>query len=86
MYTSKTQDFFDWGLVSYYWESEPHFSLDDGKNAWRFIVDQLPTCIGAKEPPVIEIAVEIRRALATKAETCAIPETSEKTLADSPVT
>jgi hypothetical protein len=85
MYTSKSLDFFDWGLVSYYWESEPHFTLEDGKNAWRFIVDQLPTCIGAKEGPVVEIAVEVRRAIATKPETCAVPETPEKVPAGSVV-
>jgi hypothetical protein len=71
--------------VSYYWESEPHFTLEDGKNAWRFIVDQLPTCIGAKEGPVVEIAVEVRRAIATKPETCAVPETPEKVPAGSVV-
>jgi hypothetical protein len=49
------------GLVSYYWESEPHFSLDDGKNAWRFIVYELASCLtGQSEPPVVLLRPERR--------------------------
>lgn len=59
MYThNKDEDLsiFDWGLLSYYYDSEPHFSLEDGKNSWRFIVDQLATCLtgGSDVPIVIE--------------------------------
>src|SRR5574341_428264 len=59
--------FFDWGALSLYWESEPHFSLEDGKNAWRFIVDQLSTCIGAPASP----EVKARTYLAVREHSCA---------------
>jgi hypothetical protein len=43
----------DWGLVRYLWNSEPTFTLDDAKNAWRFLVAQLAGCLD--EPgPIIE--------------------------------
>ena len=35
----------DLGLFTFYYQSEPEFSLSDGKNAWRFIVNQLPCCL-----------------------------------------
>jgi len=45
--------YFDWGLVRYLWSSEPTFTLDDAKNAWRFLVAELPGCLD--EPgPIIE--------------------------------
>jgi hypothetical protein len=37
--------YLDWGLFSYYLDREPHFTLQDGKNTWRFIVDQLAVCL-----------------------------------------
>lgn len=49
-------DKLDWinlGNLSYYWEDEPHFSLEDGKNAWRFIVDQMASCLTGASRPVI---------------------------------
>jgi len=73
MYTNKTQSFFDWGIVSLYWEGEPHFSLDDGKNAWRFIVDQLATCLGAQPTSVVAMPVSTL----FKPETCAAPDRLE---------
>jgi hypothetical protein len=39
------QGWLDWGSLSFYWNSEPHFSLEDAKNTWRFIVDQLTPCL-----------------------------------------
>lgn len=35
----------DWSLFKFYYQSEPEFTLPDGKNLWRFIVDQLPCCL-----------------------------------------
>jgi hypothetical protein len=35
----------DWSLFSYYLDREPHFTTKDGKNLWRFIVDQLEVCL-----------------------------------------
>jgi hypothetical protein len=32
----------DIGLAHYLWATEPEFTLEDAKNSWRFIVDQLP--------------------------------------------
>jgi hypothetical protein len=37
--------YFDWGLFRYYLDSEPTFTLDDAKNAWRFLVTQLAACL-----------------------------------------
>ena len=34
-----------WGLFKFYYQSEPAFTLADGKNSWRFIVDQLGCCL-----------------------------------------
>jgi hypothetical protein len=37
----------DWvnaGTLSYYLDGEPHFTLEDGKNVWRFLVDQMRVC------------------------------------------
>lgn len=48
MYTKSEEanlDLMDWGLFSFYYQSEPEFTLSDGKNAWRFIVDQLRCCL-----------------------------------------
>ena len=35
----------DWGLFKFYYQSEPEFTLSDGKNVWRFIVNQMPCCL-----------------------------------------
>jgi len=35
----------DVGLLKYYYQDEPEFTLDDAKNAWRFIVDQMACCL-----------------------------------------
>ena len=34
-----------WGLFNYYLDSEPRFTLEDAKNCWRFIVDQMAQCL-----------------------------------------
>jgi len=36
---------FDWSLFHFYLDREPRFTLQDGKNAWRFIADQLDVCL-----------------------------------------
>jgi hypothetical protein len=72
MFTAKSNSFVDPGLVSFYWESESHFTLEDGKNAWRFIVDQLTECITG-EPIPIELDVsEEMPIIITLADSCAI--------------
>lgn len=45
MFQLKANSIFDWELLKYYYQSEPEFTLEDGKNAWRFIVDQLACCL-----------------------------------------
>lgn len=35
-------------LVKYYYQSEPEFTLNDAKNVWRFILDQLGCCLSDK--------------------------------------
>jgi hypothetical protein len=35
----------DWGLFRYYFSAEPNFTLDDGKNVWRFLVSELAVCL-----------------------------------------
>lgn len=47
---------FDWGELNYLVDNEPRFTLDDGKNAWRFIVAELSHCLdpdAPEEPPPI---------------------------------
>jgi hypothetical protein len=44
-------------LWGYYRDSEPRFSLDDAKNCWRFLVDQMPHCL-APEPAPSPVEVE----------------------------
>jgi hypothetical protein len=39
-------------LWGYYRDSEPRFSLDDAKNCWRFLVDQMPHCLAPETGPV----------------------------------
>lgn len=43
--------YFTWGTFGYLWEREPHFSLKDGKNAWRFIIDQMRSCLTGEPEP-----------------------------------
>lgn len=44
----------DWGELNYLLDDEPNFTLDDGKNAWRFIVSELARCLDPRDPgPVI---------------------------------
>jgi hypothetical protein len=39
-----------WGLSKFYLHNEPELTLDDGKNAWRFVVGEMPRCL---EPPPV---------------------------------
>jgi len=45
MFQFEANDIDDPGLLDFYWNSEPHFTLEDGKNAWRFIVEEMSDCI-----------------------------------------
>ncbi len=76
MYTSKSLNFFDPGIVSLYWDSEPHFSLKDGKNVWRFIVDQLRPCLTG-EPEVIAID-DVVRTRRSSLNSCAVVREEQK--------
>ncbi|MFO1535826.1 MAG: hypothetical protein ABR586_09195 [Thermoplasmatota archaeon] len=38
-----------WGLFWYAIDGEPHFTPSDGRNVWRFILDQLLTCVAPAE-------------------------------------
>lgn len=74
MFRPDVHDFLDFGLLSFYWDSEPHFSLEDGENAWRFIVDQMIPCLTGEDEDTgpIEILREKRRsALASTPDSCA---------------
>lgn len=53
----------DPGVFGYYMESEPEFTLKDGKNSWRFIADQMLHCIA----PVTRPATPAGRARAQDA-------------------
>jgi hypothetical protein len=45
----------DWGEFGLWYAGKPRFTLDDGKNTWRFIVDQLIACLpGPSEPGPVE--------------------------------
>ena len=76
MFTSKVHGYLDWGLVSYYWEKEPHFSLDDGRNAWRFIVDQMEACLTGTSEPQAPVGVVRRQAVTAKS--CAVVRNEPK--------
>ncbi len=72
---------FDWGMLNFYWQSEPSFSLEDGKNAWRFIIAEMRDCLGA--PPVLPI---VRRMMpAVKAHSCAVPREAREVPIDAKV-
>jgi hypothetical protein len=48
MYTmeeGQDTEFWDEGLFNYYWSDEPRFTLENAKNTWRFIVDQMEHCL-----------------------------------------
>jgi hypothetical protein len=42
--------YFDRGLFRYYLDNEPAFTLDDGKNVWRFLVAEMVACL---DEPVV---------------------------------
>jgi hypothetical protein len=65
----------DWGIFNYYWQSEPSFSLNDGKNAWRFMVAEMRECMGA--PAALRVLR--RRRSAVTAHSCAVRRTTEVT-------
>jgi hypothetical protein len=76
MWTSPNKDsdahWLTTGVLSYYWESEPHFSLEDGKNSWRFIVHELAACLtGEPEQPPEPIPIE--RVTVSAPSSCAVP-------------
>ena len=76
MFRPDVHDFLDVGLLSFYWDSEPHFSLEDGRNAWRFVVDQMTPCLTGEsedeDSGPIEILRETRRsARASAPDSCA---------------
>lgn len=48
MFQMRANSMWDVGLLKYYYQSEPEFTLEDGKNAWRFIVDQLACCMSER--------------------------------------
>ena len=50
MFSPEESSIFDWGLFKFYYQSEPEFTLEDGKNAWRFIVNQLCCCLSGQLP------------------------------------
>lgn len=77
MFSKVANDIFDWGLLSFYWESEPHFTLEDGRNAWRFIVDQMRSCLTGEPEPVSEPLV---RTFASSPSSCAVPHEPAKVL------
>lgn len=55
MFSAEFNSAFSWNLFNYYLDSEPRFTIRDAMNAWRFIVDQLETCLpGATPPPPSE--------------------------------
>lgn len=45
MFSPRVSSVLDWGLLGFYLDSEPSFTLEDGRNSWRFIVDQLAHCL-----------------------------------------
>ncbi|NOH02901.1 MAG: hypothetical protein HND47_13540 [Chloroflexi bacterium] len=48
MFQLQANSIWDPGLVKYYYQSEPEFTLNDAKNVWRFILDQLGCCLSDK--------------------------------------
>lgn len=69
MFSNRENDFWDPGILSFYWSSEPRFTLDDGRNAWRFIVDQLRPCLtGEREEGEVRTIRQPNRR-----ESCAVP-------------
>jgi hypothetical protein len=44
---------FAWrSICGFYRDSEPRFSLDDARNCWRFLVDEMPHCLAPDVEPV----------------------------------
>ncbi len=37
--------YWDWGMLRYYLDNEPSFTLADGKNVWRFLVAEMAGCL-----------------------------------------
>jgi len=66
----------DIGLLNFYLESEPSFTLRDAENCWRFIVSQMRTCLtGVAAPPtlVARLPLSVQRSSC-----CVPPEMKEK--------
>ncbi len=59
MFTSSNADknaelsWFSLGELNYLADNEPRFTIEDGKNAWRFIVAELAHCLDPEAPPII---------------------------------
>ena len=48
MFQQDDSEVWTWSTVVHFWlNSEPEFSLDEGKQAWEFIVDSLDSCLPA---------------------------------------
>jgi hypothetical protein len=49
MFTPESSENLHWvwslGMLWFLVRSEPEFSLADGKNAWRFFVSEMPSCL-----------------------------------------
>lgn len=70
MFSNEANDFWDVGILDFYWNNEPRFTLEDGENAWRFLVDQLRPCLTGEEEAEEELRT-IRQA--NRPESCAVP-------------
>lgn len=76
MFRADVNDNGDIGLLSFYWDSEAHFTLEDGKNAWRFIVDQMTPCLtGAEEMSTTRTT---RSTLLSTSNSCAVARRPQK--------
>lgn len=51
MFSAAFNSVLSWNLFNYYLQSEPRFSLRDGMNAWRFLVNELEGCFPGPTPP-----------------------------------
>jgi hypothetical protein len=47
MYSPRENDWWRWNLILEFlwWLGEPKFTLDDGKKAWDFIIDDITKCL-----------------------------------------
>lgn len=74
------------GLGSFYHQGKPHFTLEDGKNAWRFILHQLESCLTGQ--PASTTRTRRQPLAETEPESCAVPpaaDAGEEPVDDEPV-